>query len=142
MIPGLESGNIALLSMLTPLAATPLMLLLRRYPNWRETVSLGAGLVLLLLVIQLHSAGTTPLETTTLAAPVTGISIALAVEPLGLLFATLISILWLATTVYAIGYMRHHDESHQTRFYIWFAIAISSAIGIAFSANMFTLFVF
>lgn len=142
MIPGLESGNIALLSMLTPLAATPLMLLLHRYPNWRETVSLGAGLVLLLLVIQLHSAGTTPLETTTLAAPVTGISIALAVEPLGLLFATLISILWLATTVYAIGYMRHHDESHQTRFYIWFAIAISSAIGIAFSANMFTLFVF
>jgi multicomponent Na+:H+ antiporter subunit D len=38
--------------------------------------------------------------------------------------------------------MRGHDEPHQTRFYVCFAVAISSAMGIAFAANMFTLFLF
>lgn len=142
MMAGFESGDLAILSLLTPLAATPFLLLFHQHPNKRESVSLGAGCLLLLFVILLHNTGADSLDSVTLAAPVSGIRIALAVEPLGLLFATLISILWLATTIYAIGYMRHHDESHQTRFYIWFAIAITSAIGIAFSANMFTLFIF
>ena len=63
-------------------------------------------------------------------------------EPLGLLFALLASFLWIVTTVYSIGYMRAHGEAHQTRFYAFFAIAIGSAIGVAFAQNLFTLFLF
>lgn len=59
-----------------------------------------------------------------------------------MLFACIASFLWIVTSVYSIGYMRGNDEQHQTRFYICFAIAISSVMGLAFSANMFTLFIF
>jgi multicomponent Na+:H+ antiporter subunit D len=38
--------------------------------------------------------------------------------------------------------MRSHGEQHQTRFYICFAVAIASTMGIALAANMFTLFIF
>ena len=38
--------------------------------------------------------------------------------------------------------MRGNDEKHQTRFYVCFALAIAAALGIAFAANVFTLFVF
>jgi multicomponent Na+:H+ antiporter subunit D len=38
--------------------------------------------------------------------------------------------------------MRGHHEENQTRFYICFALAISGAVGVAFAANVFTLFVF
>jgi multicomponent Na+:H+ antiporter subunit D len=38
--------------------------------------------------------------------------------------------------------MRGHHERHQTRFYTCFAVAIFGAIGVAFSANLLTLFVF
>jgi multicomponent Na+:H+ antiporter subunit D len=38
--------------------------------------------------------------------------------------------------------MRANNQKHQTRFYIYFALAIASTIGIAFSANLFTLFIF
>jgi multicomponent Na+:H+ antiporter subunit D len=38
--------------------------------------------------------------------------------------------------------MRGNKELHQTRFYICFAVAIASAIGIAFAGNMLTLFIF
>jgi multicomponent Na+:H+ antiporter subunit D len=40
------------------------------------------------------------------------------------------------------GYMRGNDEEHQTRYYVCFAGALASAIGIAFAGNLFTLFVF
>ena len=50
--------------------------------------------------------------------------------------------MWIVTSVYAIGYMRGHGETHQTRFYTCFAIAICGAMGVAFAANMLTLFVF
>jgi multicomponent Na+:H+ antiporter subunit D len=59
-----------------------------------------------------------------------------------MLFALVASGLWVVTTIYAIGYMRSHHEVQQTRFYACFAIAISSAMGIAFAGNMLTLFIF
>ncbi len=71
-----------------------------------------------------------------------GLSLAFEVEPLGMLFALVASGLWIVTTFYSIGYMRGHDEKNQTRFYICFALAIAGALGVAFAANVFTLFVF
>ena len=71
-----------------------------------------------------------------------GIGIAFEVEPLGMLFAALASGLWIVNSVYSIGYMRGNEERHQTRFYIFFAIALAATIGIAFAANLFTLFMF
>ena len=59
-----------------------------------------------------------------------------------MMFALVASFLWIVTTIYSIGYMRGHGESNQTRFYACFAIAIASAIGVAFAANLLTLFVF
>jgi len=73
---------------------------------------------------------------------VPGVPLALQVEPLGLLFALIAAVLWVATTVYAIGYMRGHGEQHQTRFYAFFAIAISATMGVALAQNLFTLFLF
>lgn len=73
---------------------------------------------------------------------VPGIEIAFRVEPLGMLFAALASGLWIVNSIYSIGYMRGNKEKNQTRFYTFFAIALSAAIGIAFSANLFTLFLF
>lgn len=70
------------------------------------------------------------------------LSIHFKIEPLGMLFACIASFLWLINSIYSIGYMRGNKEKHQTRFYICFAIAIASTIGIAFSANLITLFIF
>ena len=67
---------------------------------------------------------------------------AFRVEPLGVLFALIASGLWIVNSVYSIGYMRANRESNQTRFYICFALAIASALGIAFAANLVTLFLF
>ena len=73
---------------------------------------------------------------------VPGLQIAFKIEPLGMLFAALASSLWIINSIYSIGYMRGNNESNQTRFYVFFAIAISAVLGIAFAGNLFTLFLF
>jgi multicomponent Na+:H+ antiporter subunit D len=59
-----------------------------------------------------------------------------------MLFAALASGLWIVNSIYSIGYMRANKENKQTRFYVFFALSITATIGIAFSANLFTLFLF
>ena len=71
-----------------------------------------------------------------------GLDLAFNVEPLGLLFAIVASGLWMVTHIYGIGYMRGNEESHHARFFACFSLAISAVMGIAFAANMFTLFLF
>ena len=59
-----------------------------------------------------------------------------------MLFAALASMLWIINSIYSIGYMRGNKEANQTRFYVFFAIALSATMGIAFADNLFTLFLF
>ncbi len=73
---------------------------------------------------------------------VPGLDLKFRVDPLGIVFAATASFLWLITSFYSIGYMRSLKEHAQTRFFMSFSLAISATIGVAFSANMFTLFVF
>ena len=132
-----------ILCLALPLAGAGLVLLFGRWPNLRETASLAAAGWLFLEVLALLpvvESGGRP--GAVLLRIVPEIPLAFEVEPLGMLFALVASFLWIVTTIYSIGYMRGHHESDQTRFYTCFAIAIASAIGVAFAANLFTLFVF
>jgi len=70
------------------------------------------------------------------------IPVAFHVEPLGILFACVASGLWLITTIYAIGYMNANKEKHLARFYMCFCLAMAAVMGIAYSANLLTLFIF
>ena len=104
--------------LLLPLLAPVAITLLHRWPNPREAVSLLTAGCLFLLVTSLYDevlAGERP--ALDLAEPLSGLTISFELEPLGLIFALVASLLWLVTTIYSIGYMRGHGEKHQTRFY-------------------------
>lgn len=77
---------------------------------------------------------------TAFGTPLLSTTLGFAVDRLGALFAVVAAVLWLVTTVYAIGYMSHAKD--RARFFGFFAICVGSAIGIALSANLLTLFVF
>ena len=132
-----------LLSLGLPLAGALLIALAGRQPNLREGVTLGTAGLLFLTVITLVPGvmdGARP--EATLIEMLPGLPLRFEVEPLGMLFALLASGLWIVNSIYSIGYMRANQETHQTRFYICFAIALASTMGIAFAGNMLTLFVF
>ncbi|MCU0305102.1 MAG: hypothetical protein MUC56_13710 [Thermoanaerobaculales bacterium] len=132
------------LAVVWPLAAVVLIALTHRRPNLRETGTLlTAGslfaVVAGVILPAVQAGGRPRLEVLEL---LPGLELAFEVEPLGMLFGLVASGLWLVTTFYSIGYMRGHHEANQTRFYICFAIAICGALGVAFAANVLTLFIF
>jgi len=131
------------LCIIIPFLATLAIVASRRYPNLRESVTLSTCVVLIFLVVTLYqglSSGKSISVYWWELLP--GLTISFDIEPLGMLFALVASFLWLVTTCYAIGYMRSHQEKNQTRFYVCFAVAIGAVMGLAFSANLFTLFIF
>jgi multicomponent Na+:H+ antiporter subunit D len=138
------SGTLLLLASLglPPLGAAAI-LLADRWPNLREAATLVTALALFVCIVLLIPAFNRgePIEAT-LAQIAPNLSLAFALEPLGLLFALVASLLWIVNSIYSIGYMRGNGEAHQTRFYVCFAVAVGAAIGAAFAANLFTLFVF
>lgn len=126
-----------------PAAGAGLIAACHRLPNLREAVSIGTAAVLFIAVCALIGPvleGVRP--GLALAEVMPGLSIALEVEPLGLLFALIASGLWLVSAVYSIGYMRGNRESYQTRFFVCFALSIGAAIGIALAGNLLTLYLF
>lgn len=134
--------NMIYLSMLVPLLGALGIALTGSRPNLRDVLMVSSAVLVFLCVLSLVPAvwaGERPQANLITIMP--GLSLAFEVEPLGMLFALVASGLWILTSIYAIGYMRGAEEKNQTRFYACFSIAIFAAIGIAFSKNMFTLFI-
>lgn len=61
-------------------------------------------------------------------------------DNIGKIFATLVSILWIFTTFYAIDYMG--NQNNLNKFFMFFLITEGITIGIAFSGNLITLYLF
>ena len=120
-----------------------------RRANLREFWSVAAGALLFALVASMIPevlAGGAPECGVQILPPTsafhTGFRLAFRVDAFGLLFASGASILWILTSFYSIGYMRSLKEHAQTRYFTCFALALSATVGVAFSANLFTLFLF
>ena len=130
-------------AVLIPLLGAVLLPLHTHRRRWREMISLITSGLLLLVVIQLldvYYAGGRP--NALLVELLPDLFMNLALRPIGLVFALLSSFLWLITTLYSIGYLRANNEQHQTRYYVCFAVSMAATIGIAFSGNLLTLFIF
>lgn len=116
---------------------------LGRAPNLREAATLATAVALFAAVLALLPAvlaGERP--GVLLVQMLPGLDLGLRVEPLGMLFACVAAGLWVVNSIYAIGYMRANGEPHQTRFYVCFALALAATMGIAFAADLLTLFLF
>ena len=127
-----------------PVVGALLVALTGRWPNVREGMTALASLATLALVTTLVGpvlGGEQP-EWLVVADLLPGVPLAFRVEPLGMLYALVAAGLWPVTSLYAVGYMRGHHETNQTRFFVCFALAIFAALGIAFAANLGTLFFF
>ncbi|MCE8016172.1 monovalent cation/H+ antiporter subunit D family protein [Halomonas sp. MCCC 1A17488] len=137
----MSQGWLPVFTLATSLLVAPLIFALpERAWRARAAVNLAAAMLKLLLVALLvlgfyqgrdYSFGFTVVE---------GASFLLQVDALGLMFAGLSSLLWLATTVYAIGYLE--DSPNRKRFFGFFSLCVASTVGIALAGNLFTFLLF
>ncbi len=132
-----------LASLLAPLAGALLIFTFSRFRGLIEVIFVATALCLLGVTISMVNLGSEAFQQSiTLFSILDSIPIAFHIEPLGIFYACVASGLWLITTIYAIGYMNANHEKHLARFYMCFCIAMMAVMGIAYSANLLTLFIF
>lgn len=68
------------------------------------------------------------------------IDIYFKIDKLGILFTTLVSTLWIFTSFYSMEYMKR--EGKETKFFTFFILTLGVTIGVGFSGNLFTLYIF
>jgi multicomponent Na+:H+ antiporter subunit D len=123
------------------LACAILIFLLGRHDLWRAVLTLTASVVKLGIVLSMlpgSLAGTVYVYELADFPP--GIGIGFRADGLGMFFALVSSTLWVVTTIYAIGYMK--GKHARVRFFGFFALCVSTTVGLAFAENLLTLFLF
>jgi multicomponent Na+:H+ antiporter subunit D len=132
-----------LLALFCPLACALLIIIFRKRPNIRESCTIIAACLQFSIIISMAPlilSGSVIRSHVLSIAP--GIEVSYRVDAFGLLFAITSSFLWILVSIYSIGYMRALKEHAQTRYYFMFALAIFSAVSIAFSENLVTFYIF
>ncbi len=132
-----------LLAVVIPLVGSVFVMLLDKDENLRETVSSVSSIALFVVVCSMVPAifaGKTLAYNLFTILP--GVTVTLRADPMSMIFAMVASSLWTIAVFYSMGYMRGLDEHAQTRFNTCFALAIFGAIGVAFSDNLFTMYLF
>lgn len=69
-----------------------------------------------------------------------GLDLVLRADALAVLFVTLSTVLWLVTTVYAIGYLE--ESPHRSRFFGFFSLCVTATVGVALAGNLITFLLF
>ncbi len=69
-----------------------------------------------------------------------GLELVLSADALSVLFVTLSTVLWLVTTVYAIGYLE--NAPNRSRFFGFFSLCVTATVGLALAGNLLTFVIF
>ncbi len=138
------SDKILLIALLVPLIGTLGVMIKGKEENVREGISSVSSIILfgimLFFIVPEIVAGKTLICHLFTILP--GLTITLRADPMSMIFALVASSLWTIAVFYSMGYMRGLKEHAQTRFNACFALAIFGAIGVAFSDNLFTMYLF
>ncbi len=139
----IESGKL-LAAIMAPLAGSvAVMFCGEKRANLRESCSVIAAIIMFSIIASMVPdvlAGYT--LHCSLFKIVPGVSVTLRADAFSMIFALAASFLWILAAFYSMGYMRGLHEHAQTRFNACFALALFGAMGVAFSDNLFTLYLF
>lgn len=106
----------------------------------RTCVNLGAALLKLTIVGVMAWGVYTGVNYTVSFTMAPGISFVLKADALSMMFASLSAVLWLLTTIYAVGYLE--ESPNRRRFFGFFSLCVASTMGVSLAGNLFTFFLF
>ncbi|NLA04494.1 MAG: monovalent cation/H+ antiporter subunit D family protein, partial [Firmicutes bacterium] len=69
-----------------------------------------------------------------------GLELAFRADPLAILFGVIAAVLWVFTVIYSTGYMAQGEQ--RRRYFVFFILSLGTTMGVAFSANLFVLYLF
>lgn len=106
----------------------------------RNAVVLGSTLVSAVIVWWLLSLGLHSGVFPTFDLGVAALRLNFTLDPLGLTYAVIAATLWLFASLYSFGYME--QDRKQRQYFSFFLLSAGITLGIAFSGNLFTFYLF
>ena len=129
------------ISLITPFVVAGLSALTYKHKQIRDFINLTGPFITLLAASALIFGEPQWLNTTLdLNFSVAGIPIAFSLEPLGVIFAALVCLLWPTAMLYTTVYLVKSEN--QSKFLVYYNLSVGSALCIAVASNFLTLFIF
>lgn len=138
----MTSGGALLLGILLSSGLTGLVIFFlgEERHRWRTSLNLLGAVIKLVLVVALLQGVYAGQSYELRYAMAPGFEFKLAADANAVFFVTLSTVLWLLTTVYAIGYLE--EWPHRSRFFGFFSICVSATVGVALAGNLATFLTF
>ncbi len=131
-----ESWLPLLVILTSALVAPMIFALAEEQHGLRSWLNIIAAVLKIALVVQLTGMVMSGLEPVTRLPFLPGVDLVFQADALSVLFAMLSSLLWLVTTLYAIGYLE--NGANRSRFFGCFALCVSATMGVALAGNLLT----
>lgn len=128
-----------ILTLLVPLLGGAAMSFLR-FQSGKTRAIYVESVVCLTSVMVLSLLLTRTQETLVLYHLIDKLPLAFRLDGPACLFAGLVAVLWPIASLYAFEYMKH--EERENTFMAWYTMSYAATLAVAFSANLFTLYVF
>ena len=106
----------------------------------RTTLNLGGALVKLVLIVLLIQGLFEGRDYQAVMPFLPGLQLTLRADSLSVLFAALSALLWLLTTLYAVGYLE--NSPNRSRFFGFFSLCVSATVGVALAGDLITFLIF
>jgi multicomponent Na+:H+ antiporter subunit D len=137
-----HASTLPLLVVSAPAITAMLIVLTRRVPAVRDAILIiGAVITFGMIATLVPGALDGQVATTSLGGLLPGTELTLRADGMGMIFALLAGFLWVLAGSYALGYMRGDNAEHQTRFYAFYALCLSTAFAVAFAGDLLTFFI-
>ncbi len=135
------SFPVPLLLLITSFVPALLIIMLKEEQKLARTVANLTGAILKVALVAYVAYGVRLGEKFEARFPlISDLEMVLRVDDISLLFLALSSILWLVTTVYAIGYLE--GSPNRSRFFCFFSLCVTATMGISLSGNLITFLIF
>ena len=128
-----------LLTLLVPLVGGAAMAFIR-FPHGKARAIYVESVVCLTSLMVLSLLLTRTEETVILYHLIDKLPLAFRLDGTACTFAGLVAVLWPIASLYAFEYMKH--EERENSFLSWYTMSYAATLAVAFSANLFTLYVF
>ncbi|WP_028108039.1 complex I subunit 5 family protein [Ferrimonas futtsuensis] len=106
----------------------------------RTTLNLAGAVVKIVLVLAMLAGMLRGVHYQAQLPLIADLNLMLRATPLSMLFLLLSAILWLVTTVYAVGYLE--DSPNRSRFFGFFSLCVTATVGVALAGNLLTFLLF
>lgn len=106
----------------------------------RRLFNIGSNILCLTLIALLISGVYSGDTFETRLSLLPGMDLVLHADSLSLLFVALSGLLWLVTTLYAIGYLE--GSENRSRFFGFFSLCVGATLGVALAGNLITFLIF